>query len=321
MMRIVLVLLFVFLCSMFLFYIALKQVVKKRQVNRRIRKFVPTAIHSDEEETDRAKESVVRKGITAAAKAFYGIRVIRQAERKLEEAGMSVTPEEFFVLRLLVAVGAGCFAALISSSTLMIFVLAGAGFLAPYMYMEQKRKKRLQLISYQLIDVLAIMANAMRAGFSFMQAMQLAGKEMPDPLGPEFERVIREVGLGISLEEAFQNLLKRLPNTELEVVVNAILIQRTGGGNMAELMETMEETVRGRIRVLEELKTLTAQGRMSSWVITILPIALGLYLNAVSPDYFQPMLHHPLGWVMLGFAGISIIIGWSVIQKIIQIEV
>lgn len=165
------------------------------------------------------------------------------------------------------------------------------------------------------------MSNSMRAGFSFLQAMKLVGKEMPDPIGPEFERVVREAGLGVPVEEVFENMLIRSPNKELEVVVQAILAQRNSGGNLAGLLETMEETIRGRIRILEELKTLTAQGRMSSWVITMIPVGLALYLFFISPDYFGPMLDHPLGWMLLSAGSFFVILGWFLIQKIVQIEV
>src|SRR5690606_16452868 len=104
----------------------------------------------------------------------------------------------------------------------------------------------------QLAPALGTMASAMRSGFSFIQAMQLIGREVPDPIGPEFERTVREINLGISMEEAFKNLLRRLPNEDLEIVAPALLIQRPTGGNLAELRETMEETVRGRIRIKEE---------------------------------------------------------------------
>lgn len=154
-----------------------------------------------------------------------------------------------------------------------------------------------------------------------MQAMQLVGKEVPDPLGPEFDRVVRQAGLGVPLEDVFEELAERLPNKELEVVIQAILAQRRSGGNLAELLETMEDTIRGRVRILEELNTLTAQGRMSSWIITLLPVGLGLYLSIVNREYFAPMLEHPLGWTMLFIASVSIIIGWAFIQKIIRIEV
>jgi tight adherence protein B len=188
-------------------------------------------------------------------------------------------------------------------------------------FVKRRRNKRLNQLTYQLIEVLGMMGNSMRAGFSFMQAMQLVGKEIPDPLGPEFDRCVRQARLGIPLEAVFAELIDRLPNKELDVVLSAILTQRSSGGNMAELLETMEETIRGRIRVLEELRTLTAQWRMSSWIITLLPVGLAFYLAIVNHDYFSPMLNHPLGLTMLFIGAFLILIGWVLIQKIINIEV
>jgi tight adherence protein B len=203
----------------------------------------------------------------------------------------------------------------------ILFLFFIGGLYLPYLYLINKRKKRLSLLSYQLIETLGMMANSLRAGFSFMQAMQLTGRELPDPLGPEFDRAVREVGLGKPIEEVFESLVNRLPNKELEVVIRAILAQRKSGGNLAELLETMEETIRGRVRILDELKTLTAQGKMSAWVITLIPPGLAVYLYVVNPEYFKPMLNHPLGVLMLSIGSISIILGWLLIQKIIKIEV
>lgn len=239
----------------------------------------------------------------------------------MREAGSGLKPEEFFALRILAAVGMGMFTAFLGLPWYLTLLAVFIGFAFPKYSMKRKRKKRLARVNHQLVEVLGMMANSMRAGFSFMQAMQLVGKELPDPLGPEFDRVVRQAGLGVSLEDTFQELVERLPNKEMEVVVRAILAQRRSGGNLAQLLETMEETIRGRVRILEELNTLTAQGRMSSWIITLLPVGLGLYLALVNREYFAPMLEHPLGWTMMFVASVSIIIGWAIIQKIIRIEV
>lgn len=314
-------LLFVFVISFLLFYVVVNRVMKQKHVNRRIDEFIPSSSILEETKSLEEKQNVFRRFIVMTAKAFNGMKFVRKKEKMLQEAGSMLKPEEFFELRILIGVGAGLVSFLIGLHWLIWIIAAIAGFVAPVSYMKRKRKKRLNLLSYQLVEALGMMANSMRAGFSFMQAIQLAGKEMPDPLGTEFERVIREMGLGVSLDKAFQDMLERLPNKELEVVVQAILAQRTSGGNLAELMETMEETIRGRIRVLEELNTLIAQGKMSSWVITLLPVGLAFYLYFVSPDYFRPMLNHPLGWLMISGAVLSTIIGWIVIQKIIRIEV
>ena len=195
------------------------------------------------------------------------------------------------------------------------------GYLLPTIFVKHKRKKRLSLFSEQLAEALGIVANGMRAGFSFMQSLKMVSDEMPEPLGPEFSRTLREIKFGLSFEEAFMGLLQRIPIKELELVVNALLIQRATGGNLAELLETMQETIRGRVRIKEELRTLTAQGRISSWIITILPPAIALYLNFMKPEHFEPLLSHPLGWFMLGSSVTFTVIGWLIIRKIVRIEV
>ncbi|MFD4703913.1 type II secretion system F family protein [Gottfriedia sp. NPDC058432] len=320
-MKLFLELLIVFAVSTLLFYIVVNNGIKRRRAKRRINEFIPLSSNSEGTKRTKQKQSLFKGFITATSKSFYGVSFVQKSEKKLQEAGSKLKPEEFFVLRLVVAIGSGLFVLLLEWNILLIITALIAGFVLPSFNMDRKRNKRLNLISTQLIETLGMMANSMRSGFSFMQAIQLAGKEMSDPLGPEFVRVFREVGLGVPFEKAFQDLVERLPNKELEVVVQAVLAQRTSGGNLAELMETMEDTIRGRIRVLEELKTLTAQGRMSSWVITLLPAALGTYLYFFSPDFFRPMLHHPLGLFMIFAASISCLIGWLIIQKIIKIEV
>lgn len=320
-MKIFLELLIVSTVSALLFYVVVNNSIKRRRANRRINEFIPLFSHVDETNKNEKKVSLFKRVITVISKSFYGVRFVKKSEKKLQEAGSKLKPEEFFALRIVAAIGSGVFTLLIGLNILLAIVALVAGFVLPSFNIERRRNKRLNLISTQLIETLGMMANSMRSGFSFMQAIQLAGKEMPDPLGPEFDRVVREVGLGVSFEKAFQDLVDRLPNKELEVVVQAILAQRTSGGNLAELMETMEDTIRGRIRILEELKTLTAQGRMSSWVITLLPVGLAFYLYFFSPDYFRPMLHHPLGLFMISVSSVSCLIGWFFIQKIIKIEV
>jgi tight adherence protein B len=307
--------------SMFLSFFFLKKQTSKKLVNRRLNQFVPSEAIEMKEVEEIPKISIIKKMIAYFAKVFFGNKFSKRSATLLEQAGSKLKPEEFLVIQILFGLGAFLFSVIVGLHWIIGSIIGIVGFGIPYFYTVYRQKKRMQALSYQLIETLGTMANSLRAGFSFMQAMQLVAKELPDPLGPEFDRVVKEVGFGVPLEDVLESLILRLPNKELEVVIRAILAQRKSGGNLAELMETMEETIRGRIRVLEELNTLTAQGRMSSWIITLLPVALGVYFFKMSPDYFSPMIEHPLGWLLLGMGSISIIIGWFVIQKIIKIEV
>lgn len=320
-MKILLELIIIFLGVSLLMFLILNAYANRRRINKRINEFLSTPKTEEIELNKEKKQSFFYRFFHSIALIFKNVQFSEKTVKLLQEAGSKLKPEEFFALRIIVGFGIGMAAFLLGIPWYLCFITIIAGFGVPKFFVNRKRKKRLHLLSYQLIEVLGMMANSMRAGFSFMQAMQLVGKEVPDPLGPEFDRVIRQAGLGIPLDEVFEELVERLPNDELEVVIQAILAQRKSGGNLAELLETMEETIRGRVRILEELKTLTAQGRMSSWIITLLPIGLGLYLALVSRDYFSPMLHHPLGWFMLFIAAAGNILGWILIQKIVKIEV
>jgi tight adherence protein B len=320
-MEMALELLLIFLTTSILMFLFLRRYMAKRRIENRISEFLPFTQVSVEETTSRKKNSIYKRFFLSISMIFRNIQFSENTGRILLMAGSKLRPEEFFALRIIASAGLALVTALLGFPWYLSTLAVMIGFVIPKIVMKRNAKKRLQLSSYQLIEVLGMMANSMRAGFSFMQAMQLVGKEIPDPLGPEFDRVVRQAGLGIPLDEIFVELVERLPNKELEVVVRAILAQRKSGGNLADLLETMEETIRGRVRILEELNTLTAQGRMSSWVITLLPVGLGLYLSLVNREYFGPMLEHPLGWVMLSFCVISIFMGWVFIQKIIRIEV
>lgn len=320
-MELTIVLISIFILVTFLMFLFLKVYTQKRRINDRMKVFLTSSSYEDQPLQQEERPAFGKQFLISVAKLFKDVQFSNTTEKVLIEAGSNLKPAEFIALRFVASVLIGLFTLFLDFPWYLLTLTIIMGYALPKNFMKQKRKKRFARINGQLIDVLGMMANSMRAGFSFMQAMQLVGKELPDPLGPEFERVVRQAGLGTTLEKVFEDLIKRLPNKELEIVVQAILAQRKSGGNLAVLLETMEETIRGRVRILEELHTLTAQGRMSSWIITLLPVGLALYLSVVNREYFGPMLEHPLGWTMIFLASVSIIIGWVVIQKIIRIEV
>jgi tight adherence protein B len=241
--------------------------------------------------------------------------------KSLESADIPLKPEEFVVIRLLLLILLAFVSVIIFSQFFIVLLFAALGWYVPISYIKIKRDKRIAACAEQLPQVLETMATSLRSGFSFMQSMQLISKEMPEPIGPEFYRTIREINLGISLEEAFENLLKRMPNKDLEIMITAVLIQRSTGGNLAQILEMIQDTIVERVRMKDELRSLTAQGKMSAWVISLLPVILGFSLNMMNPEYFSPMLTHPLGWFLLSMGAISGIIGWLIIQKIVNIEV
>ncbi|MEH7225126.1 type II secretion system F family protein [Bacillus sp. JJ1566] len=291
-------------------------IFEKGKYEKRINKYLP--IKKAEEPKKKKREGVfVKKTSERIEQAIH----FSKYETVLKQSGLKMSQAELFISRLIVAcigVGIGYFYEL----HFILLILCGMiGFYLPILYIKRKRKLRLRKCSEQLGGALGTMANALRAGFSFMQAMKMVAEEIEDPLGPEFLNTLKEINYGVKIEDAFDHLLKRLPDSELEMVLNTLLIQRSSGGNLAYLLETMQETIIDRSRVQDEVKTLTAQGKMSSVIITLLPPALALYLTLVNPEYFNMLFSHPLGWAMLVVGGFNMVLGWFFIKKIVHIEV
>jgi tight adherence protein B len=314
-------------CFITLFYVMIGLIFlsKKNEMKKRIEAFIPDDPRKEMVEgtqPTQKKESKYKHLIENLA-TFINTKQSKRMkwEQKLDSAGVLLKPEEFMIIRIIISLVIGAISNLFISNGYIGLIIATLCWGLIPNYLKIKLNKRLEKSASQLPPTLETMATAMKSGFSFIQSMQIVAKDIPDPIGPEFNRVIHEINLGISMEEAFDNLLMRLPNKDLEMLISAILIQRTTGGNLSQILDTIKETITERIRMKEELKALTAQGKMSAWVISLLPIIIGLVLNLINSDYFGPMFSHPLGWGLLAGGTFSGIIGWVLIQKIVGIEV
>jgi len=253
---------------------------------------------------------------------------------ELARADLKITVAEFWAITLISIVVSGALAFLIYGG--FILPLGGLilGFFLPRFYVKSRQKGRLKQFNNQLSDGITLMANGLRAGYSLLQAMEAVGREMPDPIGMEFRRVVREVGLGVDNDRAFNNLLRRVPSDDLDLMVTAINVQQEVGGNLAEILEVIGFVIRERVRIKGEIQVLTAQGQLSGYVISALPIILGLLLYAMNKEYIGRMIFscearevpdeicsQPCGWIMIGVALFGIASGFFAIQKIIDIEV
>jgi tight adherence protein B len=183
----------------------------------------------------------------------------------------------------------------------------------------QARRKR--AFDKQLGDTIILLSNALKAGYSFAQAVATVSKSATPPIADEFARATREMALGISVDDALNHMVKRNVSEDFDLMVTAVQIHRVVGGNLAEILDTIAHTIRERVRIKGEIRSLTAQARASGWIITVLPIALGGLLTVISPDYFTPMFHQTMGIVMLAIGGFSMAVGFALIQKIVNIEV
>ena len=166
-----------------------------------------------------------------------------------------------------------------------------------------------------------MVANAMRAGFSFLQAMELIAKEMEPPMSDEFKHVMRDINLGTSVERALDDMDQRVGSPDFSLVVTAVLIQQQVGGDLAHILDTISDTIQDRIRMRREIHTLTSQGRISGYVLGVLPFALGAFISVVNPGYIEPLFTERLGQIAIGIAVVMVLIGFIIIQRIVNIDV
>lgn len=252
----------------------------------------------------------------------------------LARADLKVKPAEFLLIWaatpfvfVAVAFAAGfVFPALQNIVALVaVFLL---GLWAPRLYLKRRQGKRLKLFADQLPDTITLLANSLRAGSSFLQGIELVTREARPPISEEFERVVREMQLGVALHPALNNLVRRVASEDLELMVTAIQIQSQVGGNLATVLDAIAYTIRERVRIQGEIKTLTAMQRYSGYVITGLPIGLGLILMLISPQYMNPMFQSPpellglpMGVIFLLVGLLSMGLGYVLISRIVDIKV
>jgi tight adherence protein B len=211
------------------------------------------------------------------------------------------------------------------------FTLAVAfvlGLVAPRYYLRYRQRRRVRQFGEQLPDTITLLANSLRAGSSFLQGLELVTREGRPPISEEFERVVREMSLGVALQPALNNLVRRVNSEDLELMVTAINIQSQVGGNLATVLDSIAYTIRERIRIQGEIQTLTAMQRYSGYVITLLPVGLGIILMLISPSYFGRMFANPpelfglpAGVIFLIIGAISMAIGYVFIRRIVDIKV
>jgi tight adherence protein B len=211
-----------------------------------------------------------------------------------------------------------------------LFLLIGAfiGFMLPRFWLSRRKNGRLSAFNKQLPDTITLIANALRAGSSFLQAIELVVRESRPPISTEFSRVIREVNLGLPFDQALENMVRRVRSDDLELMATAISIQHQVGGNLAEILDSIAFTIRERVRIKGEINTLTAQQRLSGYVVGFLPMALAGFLFVAAPSFMEPMFMNPpgilglpAGVIILAFGGFMMFIGFMFIRKIVDIEV
>ena len=293
----------------------------RRALARRMRYYAGEMDTQEKPEEQKTLSERFKALLQDGGRLLSNIRHARGLDLKMQKAGIPLLGTEFLILLAIslgVAFAVGFF---VSSRLLVGLLVAVATTMIIWIYILIRIDRRESAFTNQLGDCLTMVANAMRAGFSFLQAMDLISKEMEPPISDEFKHVMRDINLGASIERALEDMDRRVNSPDYSLVVTAVLIQQQVGGDLAHILDTISETIQDRIRMRREVKTLTAQGRMSGWVLVALPVLTGLLVSSISPGYMEPLLNEKIGQIAICAAIVMDIIGYLVIQKIVDIDV
>jgi tight adherence protein B len=302
-------------------------------VNARLERYAASPV-------ERQQRKDLRESFATSAALANINRVVERRDwgsnlaRELARADVALKPSEFLAIRFGAVIGVPLF--MIILSPLIGFLgspiawIGGLvlGFWLPKFWLGRRKSTRLKAFNSGLADTIMLLANSLRAGSSFLQSVEMVVREAQPPISTEFSRVIREVNLGLPLDDALANLGRRMKSDDLDLMITAIAIQHQVGGNLAEILDTIAFTIRERVRIKGEIKTLTAQQRMSGYVVGFLPVALVLLLQVIAPTFMSPMFVSPpsafglpLGLIILAFGGLMMGIGFIFIRRIVDIEV
>lgn len=262
-----------------------------------------------------------RSLIEKYGKKIERVGFTKQIETQLQKGDIPLRGYEFVFLTAALTFGF-IFLVFVWNHHPISMVVAGLlGLISPLIYLRMKQQQKIFKFNNQISDALVMVSNSLKAGYGFLQAIDMVAKEMAPPIRTEFARVIQEINLGMTTEDALIHLTERVPSSDLDLVVTAMLIQRQIGGNLSEILDNISQTIRERITIKGEVKALTAQGRLSGLIIGILPVGIGTFLLLINPNYIMQLFTDPRGQFLLVYAGAAELVAWLIIRKIVSIKV
>jgi tight adherence protein B len=250
-----------------------------------------------------------------------GSRGVESAALELDRAAIPLRVGEYMALRIATAVILLLMTFLLTDIIYVALPMGVIGYFLPRWYVRSRRKGRQAKMNAQLVDMLGLVANSLRSGYGLLQGFEFASRQLAPPLGTEIKRMLQETSLGVNADVALQNLGERVSSSDMEMVITAITIQRTVGGNLAQLLDGVSYTMRERERIRGEVKTLTSQQRMTGMIIGALPIFLGLLFFAINPDYMSVLFTETVGKVFILVAVALEVLGVITIRSILALDV
>ncbi len=296
----------------------------KRKVEKRVNKISDkkSGLTLQIREKNKArKSSLIKRAVDGVGKdSVQKKKLMDTIFNELILADIMLRPEEFCLIWIVLTFVPAGLAALFQMGLMPAATLAVTGAFLPIIFIKIKKGNRIKAFEAQLGDTLIMMCNGLRSGFSFQQTMENVSTDMPAPIGMEFGKVCNEIRYGATMEEALNNMVDRVKSPDLMLVVSAVLIQRTTGGNLSEILTTISQTIRDRIKIKGEISSITAQGRMSGLIIGALPICIAAVLMVVNPDYMSTFFSTGTGNIMLAVSIVMEVLGFFAIRKVVTIE-
>ena len=239
----------------------------------------------------------------------------------LEKANVPLRSDQFLILSLGLFVFVGFASALFTRHIAATLLLALIGFFVPLFYVLQRKHRRQVMIQEQFPEVLDLIVRSLRAGHALTGTFRLVAEEFSYPLGLEFKRIYDENNLGLSLRDSLKSMEQRLESFDMKFFVTSVLIQRETGGNLTEILEGLSRTIRNRLRLQGQIRAKTSEGRLSGWILGLLPVIMGGVLSFINPGHVRILWEHPQGQKLLGLAIAMVIVGGLLIKKIVSIKV
>ena len=246
--------------------------------------------------------------------------VSRRFEDSLALSGIHISAQEYVAPWVFLTLGPGLVGIMLNMDLVAVLGICVVGFAIPPIMVQRSRSKQQQLFNKQLGESLTIMSNCMRSGYSFQQAMHSISKEMQPPVSTEFGRVVREINYGATLEQALNNMSQRVNSKDFDLLISAVITSAQVGANLSEILDTISETITDRIRLREEVRVFSAQGRMSGIIIGLLPVFVILFLMILNPTYLTDFVNHPIGKLLLIASVFLEVIGFILINRIVDIK-
>ncbi|MDQ3012783.1 MAG: type II secretion system F family protein [Acidobacteriota bacterium] len=310
----------VFLIVAFYFFVSRDTDAYRKRIDDRLKQLVTERGGASQREMQLLKDELLST-VPLFHRTLIRFQFFSNLQNTLRQADLTISVYRFVIYSMIGGFLAGLILFFFTRSLMAMFIMAVIGMAAPFFWVGNKRRRRFHSFLEQLPDALELMVRSLQAGHSFSSALQMVATEMPDPIAREFAKTYEEQNLGLNIKSALENLIERVPILDLKLCVTAVLIQREIGGNLSEVLRNISHTIRERFRIQGEIRTKSAQARLSGYIVSALPFFLFFWINIVNPAYMKTLYDHPNGVYILGTGVVMQIVGWLIIRKIVDIEI